>query len=169
MARIYKNGALADDAWHHADDRANQDGGAPVIVPLQRWLALTHSARSATGVAFATDEASDRDLAAAAQAPIVVITLPAFTDGRAYSLARRLREHHAFTGELRAAGDVLLDQIPLLERCGFSSFEVTNEPTLRALARRHVPSVAGSYQRGAIAGRLSMRPTLSGKLEETGT
>lgn len=169
MARIYKNGTLADDTWHQADDRSGDESDASVIVPLQRWLALSHAARRETGVSFATHEAGDRDLAAVAQAPIVVIALPAFTDGRAYSLARRLREHHAYTGELRAGGDVLLDQIPLLERCGFSSFEVTHEPTLHALARRHVPSVAGTYQRGAIAGRLSIRPTLSGKLEESGT
>jgi uncharacterized protein (DUF934 family) len=57
-----------------------------------------------------------------------------------------LRERFGFAGELRAAGDVLLDEIPLMLRCGFDSFEVVNEPTLRALKRGHLPGVSLFYQ-----------------------
>jgi uncharacterized protein (DUF934 family) len=55
------------------------------------------------------------------QLALVEVTFPAFRDGRGYSAARILREA-GFTGEMRAAGDVLVDQVPLMRRCGFDSF-----------------------------------------------
>jgi uncharacterized protein (DUF934 family) len=54
---------------------------------------------------------------------LVVLNFPKFTDGRAYSQARLLRERLGYQGELRATGAVFLDQLPFLLRCGFSSFE----------------------------------------------
>ena len=51
----------------------------------------------------------------------VDIAFPTFTDGRGYSAARILREE-GFTGELRAVGDVLVDQIAFMRRCGFDAF-----------------------------------------------
>ena len=52
---------------------------------------------------------------------LVEIAFPTFRDGRGYSAARILREA-GYTGELRAAGDVLVDQMPFMRRCGFDSF-----------------------------------------------
>jgi uncharacterized protein (DUF934 family) len=55
------------------------------------------------------------------QLALVEVSFPTFRDGRGYSAARVLREG-GYGGELRAAGDVLVDQIPLMRRCGFDSF-----------------------------------------------
>jgi uncharacterized protein (DUF934 family) len=52
---------------------------------------------------------------------LVEISFPRFRDGRGYSAARILRES-GYTGELRAEGDVLVDQILFMRRCGFDSF-----------------------------------------------
>ena len=52
---------------------------------------------------------------------LVEVTFPAFRDGRGYSSARILRES-GYTGTLRAAGDVLVDQVPYMKRCGFDDF-----------------------------------------------
>jgi uncharacterized protein (DUF934 family) len=52
---------------------------------------------------------------------LVEISFPSFRDGRGYSSARVLREA-GYAGELRAQGDVLVDQIPFMRRCGFDSF-----------------------------------------------
>ncbi len=52
---------------------------------------------------------------------LVEVNFPVFTDGRGYSAARTLREA-GYTGELRAVGDVLVDQLAALRRCGFDSF-----------------------------------------------
>ncbi len=52
---------------------------------------------------------------------LVEVNFPAFTEGRGYSSARILREA-GFTGELRAVGDITVDQLAALRRCGFDSF-----------------------------------------------
>lgn len=52
---------------------------------------------------------------------LVEVNFPAFTDGRGYSAARILREA-GYKGELRAVGDVLVDQLSAMRRCGFDSF-----------------------------------------------
>lgn len=56
-----------------------------------------------------------------AQLALIEVSFPGYRDGRGYSSARILREA-GYTGELRAQGDVLVDQIPLMRRCGFDSF-----------------------------------------------
>ena len=53
---------------------------------------------------------------------LVEVNFPAFGDGRGYSSARILREA-GYTGELRAVGDVLVDQVAYMRRCGFDAFE----------------------------------------------
>ncbi|MFZ9394975.1 MAG: DUF934 domain-containing protein [Erythrobacter sp.] len=52
---------------------------------------------------------------------LVEVNFPAFGEGRGYSSARILREA-GYTGELRAVGDVLIDQLAFLRRCGFDAF-----------------------------------------------
>lgn len=52
---------------------------------------------------------------------LVEVNFPAFTDGRGYSAARILREA-GYEGEMRAVGDVLIDQLAHMRRCGFDSF-----------------------------------------------
>ena len=56
---------------------------------------------------------------------LVEVHFPVFGDGRGYSAARILREA-GYTGELRAVGDVLIDQLAYLRRCGFDSFAPAN-------------------------------------------
>ena len=69
---------------------------------------------------------------------LVEVNFPVFGDGRGYSAARILREA-GYTGELRAVGDVLVDQLADLRRCGFDSFAPERELNLAdaeaALAR----------------------------------
>ncbi len=52
---------------------------------------------------------------------LVEIDFPRFRDGRGYSSARILREA-GYGGEIRASGDVLVDQMLFMRRCGFDSF-----------------------------------------------
>ena len=56
---------------------------------------------------------------------LVEVNFPSFADGRGYSAARILREE-GYTGELRAVGDVLIDQLSHMRRCGFDAFAPTS-------------------------------------------
>ncbi len=80
---------------------------------------------------------------------LVEVTFPTFRDGRGYSSARILREA-GFAGELRAAGDVLVDQVPLMKRCGFSSF-APNAPLNEAAAQKLEALYDHVYQGAADA------------------
>ena len=81
-----------------------------------------------------------------ARLAVIALVFPKFTDGRAYSTARRLRETAGYRGQIRATGDVLLDQLPLMLRCGFDAFEIVNAVTIRELEARPVPAIARVYQ-----------------------
>ena len=58
---------------------------------------------------------------AVTQADRVELHFPAFTDGRAFSQAVQLRKRLGYSGDIRATGDVLIDQLAQMQRSGFSS------------------------------------------------
>ena len=62
---------------------------------------------------------------------VIALEFPAFRDGRAYSYARLLREKYGYEGELRAVGDVLLEQLHFMTRTGFDAFEIESDDPLR--------------------------------------
>jgi phosphoadenosine phosphosulfate reductase len=147
---LWREGGFAQNLWTEvADDAALPEGAA--LVSLARWRREREklSARTApVGVEISAGKDALEHLADAADRPLVALRFDKFGDGRAFSYAILLRERHGFSGELRAVGDVLLDEIPLMLRCGFTSFEVVNAPTLRALQQGRLPKVALAYQRG---------------------
>lgn len=80
---------------------------------------------------------------------LIEVAFPKFRDGRGYSSARILREA-GFVGELRAQGDVLVDQIPLMKRCGFDSF-APEVPQNQAAVDAALARFENVYQRAADA------------------
>ncbi|MDP2121506.1 MAG: DUF934 domain-containing protein [Hoeflea sp.] len=80
---------------------------------------------------------------------IVALSFPAFNDGRGFSQAALLRQRLGYTGELRAVGAVLLDQVPLMLRTGFDSFEVSHAPTIARLTENRLPGIDLHYQPSA--------------------
>lgn len=80
---------------------------------------------------------------------LVEIGFPSFRDGRGYSAARILREG-GYTGTLRAEGDVLVDQVPLMRRCGFDSF-APHAPIDEAVLQRALDRYDYHYQAAADA------------------
>jgi len=93
-----------------------------------------------------TDDPQGLDLSGVGR---IVLEFPRFTDGRAYSQAWLLRRRLRFAGDLRASGDVRVDHVLQMRRCGFSSAElaVGEDP---ALALRLLNSFSGHYQRDAL-------------------
>ncbi len=75
---------------------------------------------------------------------LVEVNFPAYTDGRGYSAARILREA-GYAGELRAVGDVLVDQLAYMRRCGFDSF-APEHPLNAADAEAAMVRYADVYQ-----------------------
>ncbi len=72
------------------------------------------------------------------QLTLIEVTFPKFRDGRGYSSARIVREA-GYTEKLRAVGDVLVDQIAFMTRCGFDDFapdEALNQADVDAALTR---------------------------------
>lgn len=137
-ADVFRNGRFEPDDWVPLDDAAPIPEAGRVFLSFGRWLAereaLGADPRPLGVVVKPGDDpeklAGDLDRLAA-----IAVDFPAFTDGRGFSSARILREHLGYRGELRAVGNVLLDQIPLMIRCGVDAFVVTHEATRARLSK----------------------------------
>ena len=77
------------------------------------------------------------------------LNFPKFTDGRAFSQAFLLRRRLGFAGDIRATGDVLIDQLVQMERTGFSS-AVLREGVDASDAQRQFDRFASFYQGDAV-------------------
>jgi uncharacterized protein (DUF934 family) len=142
-----RDGKPAEDRWVLIRDEQAALPDFAAIVPLARWQAHEGSTELAPWLSSDTELTPElaEELAAA---PLIAIDFPKFTDGRGYSLARLLRERYGFDGEIRAVGDVLVDQAFFLTRCGFNALSLRQdqwlEDALRALnafSRAYQPAV----------------------------
>ena len=77
------------------------------------------------------------------------LNFPKFTDGRAYSQAFLLRRRLGFTGEIRATGDVLIDQLVQMERTGFDVAVLRADQNID-FAQRQFDRFKGFYQGDAV-------------------
>lgn len=146
---LWRDGGFAEDTWTNLGDAEPIPSKGAIIVSFARWRAEREalSARAdPVGVCIAAGPEAPAELPEAAGRPLVALTFAKFADGRAFSYGELLRERFGFKGELRATGDVLIDEIPLMRRCGFTAFEVTDEPTLRALREGRLPGGTLFYQ-----------------------
>jgi uncharacterized protein (DUF934 family) len=96
--------------------------------------------------------ANDTDVSTLALAGVQRIDLvfPKFTDGRAFSQAFALRRRLGYTGALRATGDVLVDQLVQMQRCGFDQ-AVLRADQDAAHGARLLGHFSGFYQGDAVA------------------
>lgn len=117
---------VATDEWQRVALAAPLPEG-DVIVPWARWVAdadalRAHKGRLGVQVPSPVNPADHPDLEGLA---LIALEFPKFADGRGYTYARLLRERRGFTGEIRAVGDILRDQLLYLWRCGVNAFELT--------------------------------------------
>ena len=150
MKPVIRDGRIVADEWRVLPSEAELPGDSTgLLLPLGLWRAhrdATDPAR--TGVWLAPGDAPDALLPELQTLPVIAIHFPVFTDGRGYSLARLLRHRHGYTGELRAFGDVLRDQVYFLRACGFNAFCLRDDQSAEdALA------AFGDYAWAPLAGR----------------
>ena len=111
------------------DDDPIPDEG-PVIVSLAHWQTDRQrliARGEPVGVRLKSDEHPEVIAGDLENLDIIALEFPTFRDGRAYSYARLLRERYGFEGELRAVGDVLLEQLHFMDRVGFNAYEFESD------------------------------------------
>ena len=121
---------VADDFVTLADDQDLVAGN--VIVSLARFQlegeALLGEGRK-VGIRLAPNEAVETLAYDLPRLAVVALTFPKYRDGRAFSAALILRQRLGFGGEVRAVGEVLLEQARFMIRSGFDAFEPADATT----------------------------------------
>lgn len=131
--------------WSSSQDEGGlpdlEHGAHKVLVPFAWWIQhhqeadiQSKSKAGQIGVWFAADDdiLKHADLIEQGKIiwPLVAAHFPIFRDGRSFSTAALLRDRFAWTGEIRAIGDVLIDQLLQGARVGFDSFALRPDQSL---------------------------------------
>lgn len=128
--QIIKNKAIVADDWSvlRLDETESPDTvmvpDGKIIVPLTVWQAQREqlASRAEIGVWIGADERPEQLKGELDRFAVIAVNFPKFTDGRGMSIAFNLRRRLAYTGELRAIGDVLRDQLFSMQRVGFDAY-----------------------------------------------
>ena len=146
---LLKNNSLVPDIWIHAgaDDQLPEAGD--VVVPFARlvkeWDVLSRRPGK-LGVLLGNADRAEALGMFLPRLSVVVLPFPTFNDGRAYSIARQIRDF-GYRGELRAVGNVLPDQLQLMQQVGFDAFDIGERFPLETWQKAsRLMSLA--YQRG---------------------
>ena len=136
MPKLIKDGQITEDTWAliakpEGEAAALEVPAGQVIIPASVWLAQKEKlqARTDIGVWLDSDEGAELIGEEANRFAVIGVNFPLFMDGRAFSTARLLRERYGFTGELRAVGNFIRDQLCYLRRCGVNAFAFANPET----------------------------------------
>jgi uncharacterized protein (DUF934 family) len=127
---LLKNGTIENDPFTDISDSDNLPATGAVLVSLDQWQAHKDELSARTdplGIILRSDEKPDTITESLKKFAVIALDFPAFGDGRAYSYARLLRDQYGYEGELRAIGDVLLEQLHFMHRVGFNSFLIKSE------------------------------------------
>lgn len=147
---LVKDDALVADTWTRLNDDAAMIDG-PVVISLERWLNerdVLSSRNGPLGIVLTSHETPEQISDDLGRFSLICLEFPRFSDGRAYSHARKLRERFGYTGELRAVGNVLRDQFLFMQRCGFDAFEVADGTALEDWLRA-TTEISVAYQSAA--------------------
>ena len=161
---LFKSGTFRDDPWIAVGDQTAAPEGQGIVVGKTRFLADSEALLGwpgRLGVVLVAGENLDGLVPHLGRLALIELRIPKYSDGRFYSVARLLRDRHGFSGELRASGDVLRDQILHLLRAGFDALDVTHPGTIEALRLGTIVAVHHHYQPASaetVETRLNQRP-----------
>lgn len=124
---LVKQSGIVEDPFTYVPEGAELPAHGAVIVHVSDWLEQRDSliARGTPlGVRIKSDESPEQIAGDLEHFDVVALEFPRFRDGRAYTHARILRERLGFKGEVRAVGEVLMEQLHFMLRTGFDAFEM---------------------------------------------
>ena len=151
MQKMLSHGAVAEDNWTVLQMPVETIPQGNILLPLKYWLeqsAELYGQAGLVGVWLDSDEEVEALADDLAQLPVVALNFPKFVDGRGFSSARLLRDRYDYKGEIRAIGNVIQDQLFMLQRCGFSQYCLADNVDLEAAAKS-LNDFSDSYQTAA--------------------
>lgn len=138
MAQLIKHGIATTDSWQILELAAGESPETvalpegDVIFPLAVWQARKDEivSRPTIGLLLQPADRVEDVAGELASFNLIAVNFPKFVDGRGYSTAALLRQRYGYTGELRAVGDVLHDQLFFMRRVGFDSYALKDGKSL---------------------------------------
>jgi uncharacterized protein (DUF934 family) len=94
--------------------------------PLATLAEFMAADQKLTAVLIDSDEDIEDIREFASTLSVIALNFPSFLDGRAYSSANLLRREYGYKAELRAVGDIRIDQLEQMARCGFNAFQLAD-------------------------------------------
>lgn len=152
---LYKHGDFIADAWRFPTAEESLPPTGDIAVPRARLLAEwgeLQGRNEGIGLVLESGEKLEGLEAILPRLGLIVLRIPKYSDGRQYSIARRLRDNFGYGQELRATGDVLQDQVALLLRAGFDALEISHAGTVKALREGKLVAVSRHYQPASVEG-----------------
>ena len=147
---IFKGDGFVPDDWRNLAQAEDLPLEGKVVLTLPQWQAIRAQAIRNIPLGLLVEPGQNLQVIAPdlSRFALIAVAFPKFTDGRGYSQARQLRGTYGFTGELRATGEVLFDQLQFLARCGFDSFDIKDATTIRLLEEGQRSRLGIFYQPG---------------------
>ncbi len=148
---VYHDGTIRPDDWIivpvPAEGESLELPAGRCLIPAELWLAGRehYQGNPKVGVWLDSHEEPEMLDGLVNELPLIAVNFPKFSDGRGYSSARLLRERYGYRGELRAIGDVLLDQLQFMKRCGFDSYALRPDKDITK-APRCLQFFSNAYQ-----------------------
>ena len=138
MHQLLKEGQVIEDIWTLAEDNLESlPSTGNVLLSTSQWQQFAgelDQQQVPVGVWLEGNEEIPEFIESLLKLPVIAIKFPKFVDGRGYSLARLLRERYHYSGELRAIGDIIRDQLYLLKHSGFNAFQLSQDIDLEQAA-----------------------------------
>jgi uncharacterized protein (DUF934 family) len=153
MTQIILDKKIANDDWTLVADDADLTA-AKEVINFSRWAAaegadkaalITKRDAGSLGIQLNAGDTADLLASDSQGFALIAVEFPKFADGRGYSAARLLRERYDFSGQLRAVGDVLFDQLFYMMRCGFNAMAMRADQDLE-LAVKGFETFSAPYQ-----------------------
>ncbi len=148
MTLLTSSSEVVEDAWVRLADDEVVDDHKNVIVSLG---CLKQQQDDLTGMPFNLGVEIEPDVDVEDivvfldHLQLIVLQFKIFSDGRAFSQARLLRDRYTFCGDIRAVGDVICDQLWFMKRSGFNQFELAKGEDLD-LAFQTFDQISITYQ-----------------------
>ena len=138
MPQILKDTQVVSDNWMLLDENAESLPTGDLLLSFEQWQNFAdHLSNHSGSIGVWLDGHAEIEqiIEPLLNLPLIAINFPKFADGRGFSAARLIRERYNYTGELRAIGGFIRDQLYLLKRCGFNAFQFSDENELSDAAQ----------------------------------
>lgn len=138
MPQVLKDNRLIDDSWTVLAEDSESLPSGDILLSYSQWQTFSDQLDShdgSVGVIIEGNADIEDIIEPLLKLPLIAINFPKFADGRAFSSARLIRERYEYSGEIRAVGGFMRDQLYYLSRCGFNAFKFDDSVDLTESAK----------------------------------